>query len=215
MAYEHALVLTSWLPQGDIVYIDARCDPLCRSNPPTLTQFPLLYVQTMLSFAFNRAAKDKLVLAARRQASGMGYMKQQSTRPQTLGYSLSDSPVGLLGWIYEKLVAWTQKYPWTDNEGALLPRFYPSTTSHRSDETDMTMPIVLEWVSIYYFSRAGPVASTRIYYEMSDGGAQAVPSRQGWTSVPLGVSYFPGELQLPRLYVFPFRLRLGWRSHSC
>ena len=49
----------------------------------------------------------------------MGYMRQQSTRPQTLGYGLSDSPVGLLGWIYEKLVAWTDKYPWTDDEGTL------------------------------------------------------------------------------------------------
>ena len=51
---------------------------------------------------------------------GRGYLTQQSTRPQTLGYGLSDSPVGLLGWIYEKLVAWTDKYPWTDDEGTLL-----------------------------------------------------------------------------------------------
>ena len=44
-------------------------------------------------------------------------MAEQSTRPQTLGYSLADSPVGLLAWIYEKLVAWTDKYPWTEDEG--------------------------------------------------------------------------------------------------
>ena len=41
----------------------------------------------------------------------------QSTRPQTLGYSLADSPVGMLAWIYEKLVQWTDSYPWTDEEG--------------------------------------------------------------------------------------------------
>ena len=74
------------------------------------------------------------------------------------------------------------------------------------------MPTVLEWVSIYYFSRAGPAASMRIYYEMINGGTQSISS-PGWTSVPLGASYFPGEVQLPRLYVFPFVLGLG-RSHS-
>ena len=48
---------------------------------------------------------------------GMGYFKEQSTQPQTLGYSLADSPAGLLAWIYEKLVNWTDGYPWTDDEG--------------------------------------------------------------------------------------------------
>lgn len=50
-------------------------------------------------------------------AQEMGYMLQQSTRPQTLGYGLHDSPVGLLAWLYEKLVKWTDEYPWTDDEG--------------------------------------------------------------------------------------------------
>ncbi len=56
---------------------------------------------------------------ARTQAfkEGSGYMIEQSTKPQTLGYSLADSPVGMLAWIYEKLVSWTDSYPWTDDEG--------------------------------------------------------------------------------------------------
>jgi pimeloyl-ACP methyl ester carboxylesterase len=36
-----------------------------------------------------------------------GYSKEQSTRPQTLGYGLSDSPVGQMAWILEKFWAWT------------------------------------------------------------------------------------------------------------
>jgi hypothetical protein len=52
--------------------------------------------------------------------NGMGYLAEQSTKPQTLGFSLADSPVGLLAWIYEKLVTWTDSYPWTDDEGTLL-----------------------------------------------------------------------------------------------
>lgn len=48
---------------------------------------------------------------------GMGYFAEQSTQPQTLGYTLADSPVGLLAWIYEKLVRWTDDYKWDDDEG--------------------------------------------------------------------------------------------------
>ncbi len=40
--------------------------------------------------------------------------------PQTLSYALADSPVGLLAWIYEKLVKWTDGYEWGDDEGAYL-----------------------------------------------------------------------------------------------
>ena len=63
--------------------------------------------------------RDKAGLARAMQTrkKGMGYFKEQSTQPQTLGYSLADSPVGLLAWIYEKLVNWTDAYPWTDDEG--------------------------------------------------------------------------------------------------
>ena len=53
---------------------------------------------------------------------GLGYFKEQSTQPQTLGYSLADSPAGLLAWIYEKLVNWTDGYPWTDEEGTRVSR---------------------------------------------------------------------------------------------
>lgn len=49
---------------------------------------------------------------------GNGYGTQQKTRPQTLGYGMTDSPVGILAWIYEKLVDWTDSYPWTDDEGS-------------------------------------------------------------------------------------------------
>jgi hypothetical protein len=51
--------------------------------------------------------------------TGSGYIHIQSTRPQTLGYGLTDSPAGLLAWIYEKLVNSRdpKRYFWTDDEG--------------------------------------------------------------------------------------------------
>jgi hypothetical protein len=51
------------------------------------------------------AEKAGLQRAQEVQNTGLGYLRLQSTKPQTIGYSVSDSPVGLLAWIYEKLVA--------------------------------------------------------------------------------------------------------------
>jgi hypothetical protein len=78
------------------------------------------------------------------QENGMGYFQLQTTKPQTVAYFLADSPVGLLAWIYEKLHDWTDDYRWTDEE-------------------------ICTWVTIYWFSRAGPAASVRIYYESMRG----------------------------------------------
>ncbi|KAK7040716.1 hypothetical protein VNI00_009622 [Paramarasmius palmivorus] len=102
------------------------------------------------------------------EEKGSGYFAEQSTQPQTLGYSLSDSPVGLLAWIYEKLVNWTDSYPWEDDE-------------------------ILTWVSIYWFSRSGPAASIRIYYEYMQNRAETRTD----AVVPLGNSYFPKDLWVP------------------
>jgi len=46
-----------------------------------------------------------------------GYYAEQTTQPQTLGYSLADSPVGLFAWIYTGLHNWTDDYKWSDDEG--------------------------------------------------------------------------------------------------
>ncbi|KAJ8587264.1 alpha/beta-hydrolase [Rhizopogon salebrosus TDB-379] len=99
------------------------------------------------------------------RTKGLGYVAEQGTQPQTLGYSLADSPIGLLAWIYEKLVLWTDDYKWTDDE-------------------------VLTWISLYWFSRAGPAASLRIYFEM---GSDWDDLRHG-PNIPMGTSHFPKEL---------------------
>ena len=48
-----------------------------------------------------------------------GYMKQQATRPQTLAYGLTDSPVGQLAWIAEKFAQWTD---WEAGPGHAVSR---------------------------------------------------------------------------------------------
>jgi len=89
------------------------------AGPPHPIHRPLL----LLSHLFTRySPKEKAGLeqAMEFHKMGWGYYTQQSTRPQTLGYGLADSPVGLLAWIYEKLVNWTDAYPWDDDESAYL-----------------------------------------------------------------------------------------------
>lgn len=116
---------------------------------------------------------------------GTAYYAVQSTQPQTLGYSLADSPVGLLAWIYEKLVAWTDDYPWTDDES----EYFQNVSCSLSKPN--LLYLVLAWVSIYWFSRPGPAASVRIYHEaFADGQAFARP----YIHVPTGISIFPKEV---------------------
>ena len=56
---------------------------------------------------------------------------------------------------------------------------------------------MLKWISIYWFSRAGPAASIRIYYEV-----ETAASPERWSPIPCGLSFFPQELDLPpRTYV--------------
>ncbi len=55
--------------------------------------------------------------------TGTGYSAIQATMPQTLSYALTDSPVGLLAWIYEKLVFWSDAYDWGDDEGECIILF--------------------------------------------------------------------------------------------
>jgi hypothetical protein len=60
---------------------------------------------------------------------------------------------------------------------------------------DLDKILVLTWVSIYWFSTAGPTSATRIYYELVNEKDTSKPP-----TIPRGVSYFPKELyHAPRL----------------
>ncbi|KZT67062.1 alpha/beta-hydrolase [Daedalea quercina L-15889] len=141
-------------------------------TPPALTKFPRLWLQHALT-PYTDAERASLVRQQWFLQKGRGYFLEQATQPQTLGYSLADSPVGLLAWVYEKLVAWSDDYPWQDDE-------------------------VLTWISLYWFSRTGPAASVRIYYEVTNAKEYtSVP----WSSIPCGLSFFPKELtSLPKTW---------------
>ena len=97
-----------------------------------------------------------------------GYMHQQSTRPLSLAYGLSDSPTGLLAWILDKYHAWS------DNHGSLSDSF--------SDD------FLLTQASLYWFTNTIGT-SFRPYYEHGRDGSRRLP----YVDVPTAVSLFPAE----------------------
>ena len=92
-----------------------------------MAEFPGLYLRNLL-VPYTEQEKHGLTRTALFRSKGYGYMHEQTTKPQTLGYSLADSPVGLLAWIYEKLVDWTDEYAWEDDEG--WPSFVKRSRYH-------------------------------------------------------------------------------------
>lgn len=111
------------------------------ADAPTFKKHPLLALQHALT-SYSQKDIDGFARSEWFRTEGRGYNLTQSTKPQTLAYALNDSPVALLAWIYEKLHDWTDGYPWTEDE-------------------------IFTWVSIYQFSRMGPGAAHRIYYEIT------------------------------------------------
>jgi pimeloyl-ACP methyl ester carboxylesterase len=143
---------------------------------PSVTEFPALAAQAKIT-PLTDAEKAGLARTEWYNKVANSYMLQHSTKPQTIGYSMIDSPVGLLAWIYEKLHDWTDNYQWSNDE-------------------------ILTWISIYYFSTAGPHATQRIYYAFShgdeiNGERPAVDRIRDFTPrVKIGISRCPKELLL-------------------
>jgi epoxide hydrolase len=101
-----------------------------------------------------------------------GYSKQQSTRPQTIGYALTDSPSGQAAWILEKFWAWT------DCDG--------------DPENILTRDELLDNVMLYWVT-ATAASSARLYWE----SLGATRRKAHTVTVPTGVAVFPKEIVTP------------------
>ena len=122
---------------------------------------------------------DKLTAQEQSALEGMafyndwdsGYSKQQSTRPQTLGYGLADSPVGQMAWIIEKFYAWTD----CEKDGVKHP------------ENILSKDELLDNVMLYWLNNCA-ASSARLYWE-SFNHTNLNP-----VDMPVGCSIFPGEI---------------------
>jgi len=99
------------------------------------------------------------------------YQQIQGTKPQTLGFSLDDSPAGLAAWIVEKFHAWC------DCDGNVESRF--------------TKDELLTNITLYWVTQTG-TSSTRIYYEN-----RVATGNPGKVTVPTACALFPKEITVP------------------
>jgi pimeloyl-ACP methyl ester carboxylesterase len=106
--------------------------------------------------------RERVEFLARYAAEGKGYLLLQGTRPQSIAYALTDSPVAQLTWIAEKFREWT-------NPAAELP------------EQAVDRDQLLTNVSLYWFTATGASAANFLY-EAAHSGEWLEPSRtpQGW-----------------------------------
>lgn len=105
------------------------------------------------------------------------YLRQQGTRPQTLAYGLSDSPVGLAAWIVEKMRAWS------DCGGDIERRF---------DKDQILTNVMLYWLTGAINASFWPYHDRHRHGSLLPEGARI--------AVPTGYAEFPGEnLRAPRV----------------
>ena len=114
-------------------------------------------------------------------SANAGYQEIQTTKPQTLGQGLSDSPLGLASWIIDK---W---YAWSDHEGDL--------------EKVYTKDDLLTNIMFYWVTNSG-TSSARLYYESRHVNGQLSPAffatfmpplSRGKVTVPTGCGAFPSQ----------------------
>jgi epoxide hydrolase len=120
------------------------------------------------------AERARLARLQQRSQDGQGYASLQSTRPQTIAYSLADSPVGQLAWIVEKFKEWT-------DPAVELPE----------DAVDRDQ--LLTNVTLYWLTNTGG-SSAQIYYEGRSAWGQPVQR----SAVPTGVAVFPDDFSIRR-----------------
>lgn len=142
-----------------------------------------------LSFEEQRAvdASNKFL------TDGSGYFHEHSTRPQTIGYALCDSPVALAMWIYEKF------YAWTDNNG--------------NPEDALEIDEMLDNITLYWVTNTG-ASSVRIYWERLAAGGLSFAGPK--LDLPVAASVFPCEIyRSPKSWAEEkFSNLIFWKEHE-
>jgi pimeloyl-ACP methyl ester carboxylesterase len=96
------------------------------------------------------------------------YGTMMTTRPQTVGYGLSDSPVGLAAWMYDKFAQWTY--------------------SGGEPERSLTKDEMLDDITLYWLTNSA-ISSAQLYWENNANNFNAVD-----VSIPAAITVFPGEI---------------------
>jgi pimeloyl-ACP methyl ester carboxylesterase len=113
------------------------------------------------------------------RATGFGYFLEQTTRPQTIGYALLDSPVALAAWMLDHD---------TDSYYKIASAFVEDKPSG-----NLTRDHVLDNITLYWLTGTGASAA-RSYWESGQAAARAAGQAPPPVTVPVGFTTFPGEI---------------------
>lgn len=140
-------------------------------NAATMGFIPFGPVDDATQSELSEVERERIARRDAYLSEGNGYFQMQATRPQTIAYSLADSPVGQLAWIVEKFKEWTH---------GELP------------ENSVDRDRILTNVAIYWFTgTAGSAAG--MYYENMHSGLWPTPS-----TTPTGVAVFAEDIAIRR-----------------
>ncbi|KAF4306293.1 hypothetical protein GTA08_BOTSDO05276 [Botryosphaeria dothidea] len=159
--------------------------------PPTLWSAPLAYLRWCLSGVLHSDFEREAVRVRRNfETDQSGYLEQQKTRPQTLGFALGDSPVGLLAWFVEKF------HDWVDVHEAL------------SNDEVITL-VMMHWIQ-------GATPALRFYREaFGRVRREAERTFETYVAVPTGVSMYAKEqLHCPRDWATQAADVQFWREYE-
>lgn len=120
---------------------------------------------------------------------GKGYLQLQSTRPETIGFGLSDSPILQLAWVIEKFHEWTNP-------------------AHKLPEDAIDLDQILTNVSLYWFTNSGASAAQFLYE-----AAHAAPNWGAVPTTPAGSAIFNNESFI-RMVLDPERKSIHWSEFS-
>jgi pimeloyl-ACP methyl ester carboxylesterase len=131
-----------------------------------------------------KAANEAMALF---RATGFGYFLEQSTRPQTIGYGLLDSPVELAAWLLDH-----------DTDA-----YYKITSAFVEDKPsgNLTRDHILDNITLYWLTGTGASAA-RSYWESAQATAKSAGQAPPPMELPFGFTTFPGEIwKTPRSWV--------------
>jgi len=184
---------TRYVAQGGDVGADVT-DAMGRQGPEGLVGIHVNLLAGALGLKDQLPAESEQERAAHAALTtfttdGFGYFLEQSTRPQTIGYSLLDSPVGLAAWMLDHD---------TDSYDKISRAFVDG-----EPVGNLTRDSVLDNITLYWLTGTGASAA-RWYWEFGQflAAARAVGGAPPAVAVPVGFTTFPGEIwAAPRSWV--------------
>jgi len=151
---------------------------MAQQRPPGLAAIHLNFPQVLPDHIPNKLSVDEkraVDVWQRFRDEGFGYFIIQATRPQTIGYALTDSALGQAAWLYD---------------------IYNSGTGNTGDPAaGIERDKILDEITLYWLS--GSAASSARFY-MEERARLGKHNNPGRVDLPVGVSVFPHDLPAPR-----------------